>query len=182
MDITAITCTGDRPVQFDICLKIMNRMNPKPNQWIIVDDGKIPVDKDILPQYATYIRREPIKSDYPMTLSLNMLEAYPHIKYDKLIFIEDDDWYPVNYISAMIQESNGYDVYGSSRRRFFQLSTNSYYEFIKTWESITASMILNSKKAIDFWRETCLNYIDGNGLDTYFWRDFNGSKKVNQKY
>jgi len=178
MDVSAITCTGDRPVQFDICLRIMDRMNPKPNQWIIVDDGRIPIDKDIIPQSATYIRREPNKQDYPMTLSLNMLEAYPHIKYNKLIFIEDDDWYPVNYMSKMIKESNGYDVYGSSRRRFFNLKLDSYYEFIKGWESITASMILNSRKAINFWFDICKKYLDGNGLDTYFWKEFNGSKKT----
>jgi hypothetical protein len=180
LPITAITCTGDRPIQFSICSRIMNRMNPRPAQWIIVDDGYVPICSTYLPIWATYIRREPSKNDEKMTLSLNMLEGLKHVKYDSLIFIEDDDYYPSAYISTMLTNSQNYEAYGAGWKRFFQLSTNAYYEFHQPMETVTASMILNGKNAIEFWRINCEKYIDGNGLDTYFWRDFEGNKYIHK--
>jgi len=158
----------------------MNRMNPRPAQWIIVDDGYVPICSTYLPIWATYIRREPSKNDEKMTLSLNMLEGMKHVKYDSLIFIEDDDYYPSAYISTMFTNSQNYEAYGAGWKRFFQLSTNAYYEFHQPMETVTASMILNGKNSIEFWRKNCERYIDGNGLDTYFWRDFEGNKHIHK--
>lgn len=178
--VTAITCTGDRPVQFGICSKIMNRMKHKPMQWIIVDDGKNAVDKKDIPEYATYIRREPQSTDPEMTLSLNMIEAFKHVNQDAVIFIEDDDYYPDDYIQAKYDEGKGYDAIGALYRKYFQIATNKYYEFINHRESITASLMLCNKDTVEFFRQTVQNYIDGNGLDTYFWRDFKGKTKMHR--
>ena len=180
VSVTAITCTGDRPVQFGICLKIMNRMKHKPMQWIIVDDGKNAVDKKDIPEYATYIRREPKSTDPQMTLSLNMIEAFKYVNQEAVIFIEDDDYYPDDYIQAKYDEGQGYDAIGSLYRKYFQIATNKYYEFINHRESITASLMLCNKDTIEFFKQNVQNYIDGNGLDTYFWRDFKGKTKMHR--
>jgi hypothetical protein len=37
--LTAITPTGDRMHQFNICYELMMRQTLKPDRWIIVDDG-----------------------------------------------------------------------------------------------------------------------------------------------
>jgi len=40
--ITAITPTGDRPLALALCQQWMDAQTVRPDQWIVVDDGKIP--------------------------------------------------------------------------------------------------------------------------------------------
>jgi hypothetical protein len=171
LPITVITCTGDRPIQFSICSRIMNRMTVKPNQWIVVDDGVNPMPTDLIPKQCDYIRRVPSKDDCPMTLSLNMQEAFKRARNDFVIFIEDDDWYSAEYLKQCFEIGQGYDAIGALHRNYFQLQYNQYYSFINHREAITASTVLCNRKAIDGFKQTLNNHPDGNGLDTYFWVD-----------
>ena len=183
--VTAITCTGDRPIQFSVCLKIMLRMNPRPAQWLIVDDGDIPLNKSGLPDWATYIRRlktpqdnQPRWSKVPMTLSSNLIEGFKHVKYDALAFIEDDDWYPSGYLAAQMKEAEGLEATGSEPRCYFQLAYNRSEEFNNCFP-ITASLFLNDKKAIALFRQICIDEpkYEG-GLDYEFWKAFTGKKAM----
>ena len=175
--ITAITCTGDRPVQFGICLKIMRRINPRPAQWLIVDDGQTPIAPELIPPWAEYIRRERRPGDPSMTLAKNILAGFEHLKHDTVAFIEDDDWYPENYLDEQLKEVQGYEACGTNRRKFFQLKKNTARHFHGTFP-ITASLLLNSQAAIEAYRQTCFDNPHGNGLDGIFWRDFSGKKKM----
>lgn len=175
--LTALTCTGDRPVQFGICMKIMERMNPRPSQWLIVDDGKTPIAPELIPNWAQYIRREPQPGDPPMTLAKNILAGFEHLKYNTVAFIEDDDWYPLNYLAEQFKEAQGVEACGAAGRYYFQLVKNAASVFTRGF-SITASLLLNSAEAVKTYRQVCIDQPDGNGLDVLFWRRFNGKKKL----
>ena len=175
--LTALTCTGDRPVQFGICLKIMERMNPRPAQWLLVDDGKTPIAPELIPNWAQYIRREPQPGDPPMTLAKNILAGFEHLKYNTVAFIEDDDWYPLNYLAEQFKEAQGVEACGAAGRYYFQLVKNAASVFTRGF-AITASLLLNSAEAVKTYRQVCIDQPDGNGLDVLFWRHFTGKKRL----
>lgn len=75
-------------------------------QWLVVDDGKEPI-KCTLGQ--EYIRREPQDSDPAHTLPLNLSIALPRIKADRVIFIEDDDWYSPKYLATTMARLDEFD-------------------------------------------------------------------------
>lgn len=116
--ITAITCTGDRHVVFKLCEQWMARQTMKIDQWIVVDDGKVPTKVTLGQQY---IRRDPRTDDPPHTLGLNILAALPHIKGDKILFIEDDDYYKSNYVEVMNKWLNEYHLVGQANAIYYNL-------------------------------------------------------------
>jgi len=98
--ITAITPTGDRPLAFSLCRRWMEGQTQKPDQWIVVDDGKKPMKPF---DGIDYVRRDPLPSDPKFTLAENLKAAIPHIKGDQILIIEDDEYYAPRYIEEMIK-------------------------------------------------------------------------------
>ena len=119
--ITAITCTGDRNVVFKFCEMWMSRQTKLPDQWIIVDDGKGPTEVVFNGCNVQYIRREPKMDDPPHTLGLNLCTALPHVKGDKVIFIEDDDYYKPQYIEKMDQWLDKSNICGQPNAIYYNL-------------------------------------------------------------
>lgn len=124
--VTCITCTGDRPIPFDLSLKWMKNQKIKPSQWIIVDDGFTPIKVPDLP-YITYIRREPKSTDPKHTMILNMQEAIKHILGEKIIIWEDDEYYSPDYIQDISSLLDKYIIVGIGRSKYYFLPGNTYY-------------------------------------------------------
>lgn len=128
--ITCITATGDRPICFDLLRKWVNDQKVKPDQWIIVDDGDNPIPEIIiqsLPLFSQYIRREPKNNDPNFTLSLNIQEALKYVNGDKIIFLEDDEYYAPEYIQIISDKLDQYNIVGLSRSRYYHLPSFTYY-------------------------------------------------------
>jgi hypothetical protein len=123
--ITVITCTGDRPEAFVLLRRWMDNQTVKPKQWIVVDDGKEPL-KNI--EGFEYIRREPTISDYTHTLCLNLEKALATVKGDKIIIMEDDDWYDPTYIEYMSGLLDKADLVGFGNLIFYYPGTHKYME------------------------------------------------------
>lgn len=121
--ITVITCTGDRPESFNLLRVWIEKQTRKPNQWIVVDDGKTPLLPG--PGFECY-RREPTSDDFPHTLCQNMLVALEHVSFDKIIIMEDDDWYHPTYIDYMSQLLDTADLVGFRNLMFYYPSTGKY--------------------------------------------------------
>jgi hypothetical protein len=117
-NITVITCTGDRPEAFNLCKYWLSRQTVQPTQWIVVDDGKVPMNP---PDNCQYIRREPKETDPPHTLCLNLLEALEKVKGGYIVIFEDDDWYSPKYIETMLGFLNHYDMVGVGSLVFYSL-------------------------------------------------------------
>ena len=88
--VSVITPTGDRPECFELLRRWVVHQTLRPAQWIVVDDGKTPMHP--IPE-ATVIRREPHPDDPACTLGKNLEAALAHVLHDKIIIMEDDDWY-----------------------------------------------------------------------------------------
>jgi len=116
---TLITPTGDRPEAFELTRRWIGEQTEKPDQWIVVDDGSIPLPIH-LRVGVDYIRRNPSKGE-GCTLNINLATSLPHIKGRKIFFIEDDDWYGPDYIKTMLEYLETYDLVGEGNARYFNL-------------------------------------------------------------
>lgn len=130
--ITAITPTGDRPLAFRLCREWMANQTRRPDQWIIVNDGNDrPTEEDIawfnrnIPG-SVMVRREPGGSDPLITLNLNLKAALPYITGDKILIIEDDEYYAPGYVAEMARRLDSHEVVGICRSKYYHLPTGGY--------------------------------------------------------
>jgi glycosyltransferase involved in cell wall biosynthesis len=114
MKFTLLTCTHDRQNTLPLCCDYIRRQTRKPDRWVVVDDGEVPVDPLALCEMAgimpVYLRREK-RAHHPQiahTLPLNIHEALHTsaltAEDDIIVFWEDDDWYAPSYL-AWIEET-----------------------------------------------------------------------------
>jgi hypothetical protein len=171
--LTAITPTGDRLHQFAICYELMMRQTVKPDRWIIVDDGvqKLEhiVNGKINNMEIIVVRRK--ASPDRITLKENILAALEKINInDKVIFFEDDDFYPDTYIEAMSQLLVNYIVVGGLLRKYYNLTFKGYWEFTQLRYGTLSSTAFNTNgKTLNIFREVCSNGY-GHEVDIEFWR------------
>jgi len=123
--ITAVTLTGDRPVCLSLLQKWVNNQTVKPDQWIVVDDGVTPYRPSI---NCDYIRRTPLKTDPKFTLVPNMRVALEHIENERIVFLEDDEYYAPKYIETMMQKLANHHIVGIGKSKYYHLPTFTYYQ------------------------------------------------------
>ena len=122
--ITCITPTGDRIESFRMTRKCMEAQTVQPDQWLVIDDGHIPLPEE-LKQGLDYVRRIPLV-DEGHTLSKNMRKVLPYIKGDSILIIEDDDWYGPRYIETMRNHLQKYDLVGEGYARYYHVPAQKY--------------------------------------------------------
>ena len=97
--ITVITPTGGRHYAFSLLEQYMARQTYSGDiQWIVVDD--------VFPHTPLSMGQEmiiptPLWSPGIVTLKRNFQYALSFVKYDKILIMEDDDWYCPGYIQEM---------------------------------------------------------------------------------
>lgn len=124
-EVTVITCTGDRLDSFNLLRQWMKNQTLQPKQWIVVDDGKTPLPYTKgLP--FEYYRREPSDKDYLHTLCLNLPVALSKVRYEKIIIMEDDDWYHPTYIDYMCSLLDKSDLTGFANLIFYNPTIQKY--------------------------------------------------------
>lgn len=121
--ITAITPTGDRPLAFRLLREWMQNQTRRPDQWLVVDDGQIPMTPA---DGFEYVRREPGGSETGNTLNLNISAALPHVTGDKILIIEDDEYYAPGYVEEMARRLDGHEVVGIGDSRYYHLPTGGH--------------------------------------------------------
>lgn len=172
-DITVITLTGDRPIAFELCKRWMNKQIVKPKQWIVVDDGKEPITPT---NEFEYYRREINPADYLHTLCLNLPIALDRVKYDKIIIMEDDDWYSPTYIDYMNTLLNNADLVGLGNLIFYYPEIQSYMEKTRVKQPAFAQTAFH-KNIIPIIKNICSKATQeynlcGKGLvDEFLWKD-----------
>jgi glycosyltransferase involved in cell wall biosynthesis len=116
-DLTVITPTRDRPAAFSLCRRWMASQTFRGSiQWIVVDDGDIPIDSARL---SDYIRRPP--SVQRNTLPGNLKEAILRTKSDRIVFVEDDDYYAPGYLAMMAERLKKECVLGEIAGRYYNV-------------------------------------------------------------
>ncbi len=124
VDLTLITPTGDRPLPMRLCERWISRQTFRGTiQWIVVDDGKTETE---LRMGQQRIRRLPRSDDPPHTLALNLKKAIPHVASEKVLIIEDDDWYAPNYLEVMSQHLDRFELVGEGHSFYYHLGERLY--------------------------------------------------------
>ena len=129
LDLTVITPTGDRPIPFSLCRRWMARQTIQPLEWLVVDDGIVPLPEEQRTG-CTYLRRERGAGEPAHTLPLNLLVALQHIKSKYIVIMEDDDWYAPNYLEAMlsIMPRSALGVVGQDHTFYYRLEERAYIQ------------------------------------------------------
>lgn len=144
--ISAITCTGDRPVCLSLSKQWMKDQIVKPMEWIIVDDGKTPLDEDIidsLPDFATVLRREPSDDDPNHTMNINLEVALEYVEGDFIIFWEDDEYYSPEYLMVMAKHLEKYPVVGICKSRYYHLPSSRFFVHPNTEHASLAQTVMS---------------------------------------
>lgn len=134
MPVTLITPTGGRPYAFSLCCKWVERMVThygKEVQWIVTDDVYPPTE---IPSWAEVLRIKPYwkpkqpNQDADNTQARNMLSALSITAGDKIVVIEDDDWYREDYLSLMVSrlESSGKSLVGCIPARYYHIPERTW--------------------------------------------------------
>lgn len=172
--IVAVTPTGDRLHQFKVCYELMMRQTVKPDRWIIVDDGVQKLQNIVgekIDNMEIIIVQRDANPDI-ITLKDNLLAVLDKIAInEKVIFIEDDDYYPATYIEAMSQLLDDYNVVGGLLRKYYNLNYQGYWEFSRpTYGTLSSTGFKADKRALNILRKICSNG-DGLKIDIDFWRE-----------
>jgi hypothetical protein len=141
----------------------------QPDQWIVVDDGKTPLKPTTSMQY---VRREPRSDDPEYTLIPNLKMALPLIKGDKIMIIEDDEYYARGYIAEMAFRLDQHEIVGIGRSRYYHLPSGNYSRLPNINHASFAEMAFRKSFLPEF--EEFLN--DGLFLDMRIWRNINGKR------
>lgn len=122
--ITLITPTGGRPAAFALCERWMSAQRcPSLLQWIVVDD----CDPPTVRSYGQdFVRPEPLWRPGDNTQARNLLAAIPHIKGDRVLIIEDDDYYSPHYIERMLKALEDSPIVGEIPSYYYNLKERSW--------------------------------------------------------
>lgn len=128
MELTILTCTGDRPEQFRHCEAYMARQTRKASQWVVVDDGQSPT---ALTMGQKLIRRSPSKT-VAESFCGNLLEGLRAVTTSAVAIIEDDDWYAHGWLEACANGLRTVELFGEQRARYYNLRDNRWHIFGNT--------------------------------------------------
>ena len=129
--VTLITPTGDRPEALALCSYYMQRQTVPYNQWLVIDDGNMDIPISILPPSGSVeVHKRSVSSvEPPHSLILNLMEALPLIQYNKVLFIEDDDWYSPTYIEFMLGLfGEGFQLVGQNNSVYYHVPTMAWHK------------------------------------------------------
>lgn len=183
MGITIITCTGDRPTPFDLCVKYMARQTRRPDQWVIVDDGATPLDIDagrLAEQCGIrevqIVRRLPRSDDPPHTLPVNLLAALKHVSNPKVAFVEDDDWYGPEHLAAI---DDGLELHGLAGFRgivYYHVGKRCHKTMGEASPHSSLCQTGLTRKAFPTLERICSRR--GMFVDLQLWKEFAGAKQL----
>lgn len=182
--ITALTCTGDRPKPFGFCIEYMARQTRRPDQWVIVDDGNVPLahDSQRLAQHCgiadvQIVRRFPKPGDPAHTLSVNLLAALDRVSSASVAFIEDDDWYSCEHMEILEEELRAHAMFGFQGIVYYHAVRRCYRTMgegtphSSMCQTGITSAVFPVLKRICAASETPF-------IDLRLWREFTGQKKL----
>jgi hypothetical protein len=188
--LTVVTCTGDRPLAFALCVGYVGRQTRKPDQWIVVDDGKTPLDRDARQLEmrcgigeVRVVRRPPRPDDPDHTLSVNLLAALEVLSHDRVAFVEDDDWYWPGHLAAVDAGLESCDLFGYRGIVYYHVGRRSY-RAMGGPASIHSSLCQTAmtRAALPTLERICRaddRGVRGSGfVDLRLWREFDGAKSL----
>jgi glycosyltransferase involved in cell wall biosynthesis len=169
---TVITPTGDRPESFKICVELMSRQTEKPTEWIIIDDGN---QSQISPNFnfVRYIRRNRKKEEPPNSLPVQMQKAIGLVTTDKVIIVEDDDWYDCEYLKMTSILLEAFDLVGHTHNVYYFVKEQRYFIHQNIYHSSFCSTAF-TRKVFPYFDHVKMN---NPYVDLGLWRTWQCNKK-----
>lgn len=173
-NLTFITPTGDRPLAFALCERWISKQTLQPDQWIIVDDGDMPIKSSISLREILYLRRESRIDDPKHALLANLRLALPYVKGGKIMIMEDDEYYAPKYAEIMAAKLDEHEVVGIHNSRYYYLPTCDNCRAGNKGHASLAQTAFRRSFLPDF-KELISS--ETGALDLRLWRMVNGTKR-----
>jgi hypothetical protein len=144
--LTLITMTGSRPKAWALCERYMSRQTYSGLvRWIIVDDGEVAQPITFAKEGWTLevVRPEPFWQPGQNTQTRNVLAGLEKTTLsDRIVFIEDDDWYSENWLSVVDQQLKRGDLVGEQCAIYYNIKYKQYHEFTnRTLEGLCSTAL-----------------------------------------
>lgn len=177
--LTLLTATGCRPKAWEICKQlILGQTYAGPVHWIIVDDGETPqlvnFKKDNW--LVSVVRPTPFWSQGQNTQCRNLLEGLSMVMpNDRLVIVEDDDFYAPEYLSNVAEWLDKADLVGECMARYYNVPFARYRQLTNTQHASLCSTAMKGD-AIKEFAKACES--GDQFVDIRLWRNFLGSKML----
>ncbi|MCA0998662.1 rhamnan synthesis F family protein [Alloyangia pacifica] len=186
-DYAILTPTGDRPEAFAQCLRMVATQSLLPREWVVVDDGHVPLTAQLdLPDWARYLHRPRSAGDPRHTLSCNVLAGLGQISADKVLIFEDDDWYSPLYAEFLLPWLDSFDLVGLNLIRYYHLQGRAWKHGHPPGHTAFAQSAFCRGPAWDGLARVCRSQsaeIRDHGLiDRHWWHGFEGRKYLIQTH
>lgn len=137
--LVVITPTGGRPAQFShLCDYLLRQRYVRDLRWIVVDDvspatvyrseieTRLPRNWELI-----LLRPNSVWQPGDNTQCRNMSLALGHVeKFDKVVVMEDDDWYAPTFLYTVESWLDTHDVVGEGQARYYNVPMQSYRQLI----------------------------------------------------
>ena len=169
--LTLITPTGDRPEAFALCEEwIRKQRYCGKYEWIVVDDGQQPTECTM---GQHYIRRQPSEGH---TLCANLRAALPHVNGQRLLIIEDDEYYGPDYLSTMMAQLLFADIVGERASKYYFVQERKWIQY-PSWHHVALCRI-GMTSAVYPELQRAVDDSDHRSVDLRLWSYWTGSRKV----
>lgn len=179
--LTLLTTTGCRPQAWAICEELMRRQTfAGAVHWVIVDDGEVPQPINFHRRgwMLQVVRPTPFWRPGENTQARNLLAGLDVVDSgDRLLVIEDDDYYTPDYLAAASAWLDDADLAGECWAKYYNLRTGIYRECGNLKHAGLCSTAM-AGPAIEAFRKVC--HTKAKFIDIELWRTFAGKKKLHR--
>jgi len=177
--LVLLTATGMRPEAWAICERLMMAQTfTGPVRWIIVDDGETP-------QPITFRREnwiinlicpEPVWQPGQNTQARNLMAGLERVRdYERLVIIEDDDFYGPEYLADVDNWLKTADLVGEPMARYFNVATGTGKQLQNNTHCSLCSTAVKGPGLVAF-RQAVAKH--KKFIDLELWRTFRGKKII----
>jgi len=174
--LTLLTMTGARPEAWKLCQKWMERQTyTGAVRWIIVDDGEQPQKISFKRKWEMIVvRPEPFWTPGQNTQARNIQAGLELLAAnDRLVIIEDDDWYSSDWLEWVDLQLDKYDLIGEGLAKYYNVQQKRWKDHQnKSHASLCSTAMKGS--AIDAFRSVARGKIQF--IDVLLWQAFSPSK------
>jgi hypothetical protein len=125
MSIAAVTPTRDRERAIKLLARWVRQQTLPVDRWIVVDDGDVPIEPE--PEMTHLIRRARTTNEPEHSLCLNLRQAIPFLVEDKILILEDDEYYAPTYVEEMNRRLDKWPAVGIGFSKYYHLGLRSFY-------------------------------------------------------
>lgn len=152
--LTLLTATGARPAAWALCERWMARQDyTGPVRWIIVDDGPEPQPVTFRRDgwQLVLVRPSPHWAPGQNTQARNLLKGLAAVDpADRLVIIEDDDWYAPDWLTTVAAELQHAELVGEHRARYYNVQQRCGRQLVNTGHASLCSTAMRGSALQDF--------------------------------